>query len=159
MSEKWVTRIKVLLFSAVFASIGNWINTRKAEVPVNPLMALPGLLGMLFCIVAGCLAQELIEKSGKIHLPTILYISMVTIVLSIPGVPTANFISSSFGKVGLLPLCTPILGYAGLSIAKDLDEFRKQGIGIVVTALCTFAGTFLGSAIIAQLILKFTGVI
>ncbi|MDD6186478.1 MAG: hypothetical protein PUB11_00285 [Oscillospiraceae bacterium] len=160
MSEKWIVRIKVLLLSAVFSSIGNWINTRKADVPVNPLMAAPGLIAMFLCIVAGCLIQDFIEgKFKKFHLPTILYISMITIILSIPGVPTADFIASSFAKIGLLPLCTPILGYAGLSIAKDLDDFKKQGFAIVVVALCTFAGTFLGSAIIAQIVLKMTGVI
>ena len=58
MSEKWIVRIKVLLLSAVFSSIGNWINTRKADVPVNPLMAAPGLIAMFLCIVAGCLIQD-----------------------------------------------------------------------------------------------------
>ena len=45
------------------------------------------------------------------------------------------------------------------SIGKDVDTFKKQGFAIVVVAIFTFAGTFLGSTIIAQIILKMTGVI
>ena len=43
---------------------------------------------------------------------------------------------------------------SGLTLA-----FKKQGFAIVIVAIFTFAGTFLGSTIIAQIILKMTGVI
>jgi hypothetical protein len=159
MSETWVTRIKVLLFSGIFSSIGNWMATIKSGNPVTPFEALPGLALMFVIICVGCLLQDLIEKSGKFHLPTILYISMISIILSLPACPISGFMVSSFNKIGLLPICTPILAYAGISIGKDLNDFAKQGVAIVVVALCTFAGTFLGSAIIAQIMLKITGVI
>ena len=45
------------------------------------------------------------------------------------------------------------------SIGKDVDTFKEQGLAIVIVAIFTFAGTFLGSTIIAQIILKMTGVI
>lgn len=159
MSEVWQTRIKVLFFSGIFASIGNWIATIKSGSPVTPFEALPGLALMFVIICVGCLLQELVEKGGKFHLPTILYISAISILLSLPACPLSPFMVSSFGKIGLLPICTPILAYAGISIGKDLNDFAKQGVAIVVVALCTFAGTFLGSAIIAQIMLKLTHVI
>ena len=59
----------------------------------------------------------------------------------------------------MLPLCTPILAYAGISAGKDLDTFKEQGIAIVCTAILAFIGTYIGSAIIAQIILKLTNVI
>ena len=37
--------------------------------------------------------------------------------------------------MNLMSLCTPILAYAGISIGKDLDEFKKQGLGIMCTAI------------------------
>ena len=40
-----------------------------------------------------------------------------------------------------------------------MDTFKEQGLAIVIVAIFTFAGTFLGSTIIAQIILKMTGVI
>ena len=41
MSETWITRIKVLFLSAVFASIGNYISSSKTGRPVTPLEAAP----------------------------------------------------------------------------------------------------------------------
>ena len=72
-----------------------------------------------------------------------------------------EFISrqTEFAKIGLLPLCTPILAYAGISAGKDLDTFKKQGFAIVCTALIAFIGTYIGSAIIAQIVLRLSGVI
>lgn len=160
MSNEWITRIKVLAISAFFASIANAINTAKSGAMVSPLAAAPGLLLMFAMVIISCLIQQVLEKALKFHLPTIIYITMVSVIASIPGVsPIANLVITEFGKIGLLPLCTPILAYAGVSMGKDWPEFKRQGLAIVCVALCTFAGTYLGSAIIAQLVLKMTGVI
>ena len=161
MSNTWVTRIKVLLVSAVFVTISNMICTwRSGGTVVMPWESVPALAIMFVVIVVGCLLQELVQKYLKLSAPSILFISAVMILCSIPGFsPIAGLVQTTFAKLSLLPLCTPILAYAGISIGKDLDNFKKQGIGIVCTALCTFLGTFIGSALIAQIILSVTGVI
>ena len=108
----------------------------------------------------GCIIYELINKVSPKTLQAIAYISFIAILITIPGVsPIADYAIEQIGKIGLLPLCTPIRAYAGISIGKDVDTFKKQGFAIVVVAIFTFAGTFLGSTIIAQIILKMTGVI
>ena len=56
-----------------------------------------------------------------------------------------------------MALCTPILAYAGIAIGKDLDDFKKQGVSIVIVSILTFIGTFVGSAVIAEVVLKVTG--
>jgi len=61
-------------------------------------------------------------------------------------------------KISLLPLCTPILAYAGISTGKDMVEFKKQGIRIIIVTLLTFIGTYVSSAIIANIILKIQGI-
>lgn len=160
MSKTWITRIKVLVISALFTSVANAISTRKSGAMVSPLESLPGLAIMFAMVIVGCLLQEFAEKVFRFHLPTIIYISLISVLASIPGFsPIAELVITSFDKVGLLPLCTPILAYAGLSIGKDLNGFKKQGLAIIVVALCTFAGTYLGSAVIAQIVLKATGAI
>lgn len=159
MKKEWIVRIKVLIISAVFVSIANFISTWKAGSVVYPWQAVPGLMLMFVMIILGCLLQDLF-KYFKIQLPSILFISLITILASIPGFsPIAELVRVEFGKIGLLPLCTPILAYAGISIGKDLDAFKKQGIAIVCVALCTFLGTYVGSVLIAQIMLKVTGVI
>lgn len=39
------------------------------------------------------------------------------------------------------------------------DTFKKQGLAIVVVAIITFFGTYVGSALIAEIILRLTHVI
>ena len=142
--QEWAVRIKVLVITAVIASIGNMLSTWHAGAPVMPWETIPALASM-FVIVS---------------LPKILYISLFTMLLSIPGFsPIAEWMQVNYAKIGVLPLCTPILAYAGISIGKDMDSFKKQGLGIVLTSLMAFAGTYIGSAIIAEVLLKLTHVI
>ncbi len=158
--ETWVTRIKVLFISGVFASIGNWIATVRAGKPVMPHEAIPGLLMMFGVIIVGCLIDDAARKFLNLKLPNIIYISFIAIVLSIPGFsPVAETIITNFGKIGLLALCTPILAYAGIAIGKDLEDFKKQGLAIMCTPCLTFVGTYIGSAVIAQVVLKLTNAI
>ena len=160
MAETWITRIKVLFLSAVFASIGNYISSSKANAPVTPLEAAPGLIMMFLVVIAGCIADDLARSTIKVKLPTIIYISLFSILLSIPGFsPIAEYYVAEVNKMNLLSLCTPILAYAGISIGKDLDDFMKQGIGIVVTACVSFFAVFFGSVIFAQAILMMSGTI
>lgn len=158
--DVWFTRVKVLLISGVFASIANWINTLKSGKPILPWEIAPALITMFCIICVACFLDELVRTYTPVKLPNIIYISLLTLILSIPGVsPIADFMMVEFGKIGLLPLCTPILAYAGIAIGKDLDDFKKQGLAIMCVACLTFIGTFFGSALIAHLILKFQGVI
>lgn len=157
--QVWSKRVKCLLLVAIFASVGNYISTLKAGDPVTPLEAVPGMLLLLACTLVGCLIYELVNLVSPKNLPAIAYISLIAIILTIPGVPFAEFSSEAMGKIGLLPLCTPILAYAGISLGKDMDTFKEQGVAIVCVSLFAFVGTFIGSAIIAEVILRLTGVI
>jgi Ca2+/H+ antiporter len=65
--------------------------------------------------------------------------------------------SAAIAKVNFMSLTTPILAYAGISIGKDLDMFKKAGWRLVIVACVVFTGTFLGSAVIAQALLKLMG--
>lgn len=157
--QEWAVRIKVLVITAVIASIGDMLSTWHAGAPVMPWETIPALASMFVIVILGCLADELMRKI-HISLPKILYISLFTMLLSIPGFsPIAEWMQVNYAKIGVLPLCTPILAYAGISIGKDMDSFKKQGLGIVLTSLMAFAGTYIGSAIIAEVLLKLTHVI
>ena len=153
----WATRIKVLLISGVLASIANMIYDWRmgAEHIHMPWEVFPALLYMFIIIILSCLAKVLPFK-----VPVILYVALITTLLSFPFAGWfATTMATEFAKIGLLPLCTPILAYAGISAGKDLDTFKEQGFAIVCTALLAFIGTYIGSAIIAQIILRMTGVI
>ena len=156
----WADRIKVCLVTIVLASIANTIYSWRthAATVYMPWEVLPGLLYMFAIVIVSCAIHDLLEKAfPKLQIPVILYIALFTTILSFDFCgPLATVMATEFGKIGLLPLCTPILAYAGISIGKDLDTFKKQGLAIVCTALVTFIGTWIGSALIADIILKLT---
>ncbi len=156
----WATRLKCLVLSSAFALVCNWISTTKSGAPVGIVEGFPGIALILIITLAGCAITDVIDKVlGEKNLPAIAYISLVAIIATIPGVPGAEFAFDSMNKIGLLPLCTPILAYAGISLGKDIDTFKTQGVAIVCVALLTFTGTYVGSAVIADIVLKITGVV
>jgi hypothetical protein len=58
------------------------------------------------------------------------------------------------GSVNFLAIVTPVLAYAGLALTKrELAMFRQAGWKLVIIALMVFTGTFVSSAIIADLLL------
>lgn len=147
---KFSQAFRIFVISGILALIGNFIGFK-----INPIDALPGMVILLILVVAG----YAVSRVSPIKLPSIAYISALAIIVSIPGVPGADLVVKYVNNVQFLALCTPILSYAGISIGKDMDSFKKQGAKIVVVTLLALTGTYVGSAIIAHLVLKLTGAI
>lgn len=123
----------------------NWVSTKT-----NPLDATPGMLILFACCTIGMLIKRVIPLA----IPSIAWISLVAIFFALPFMPSADYVIWATDKLGLLPLITPALAYAGLAISKaEVNLFKKSGIKIAIIALLTFTGTYLGSAAIAHLLL------
>ncbi len=137
-----------LMLICILTLIGNWVATK-----VDPVTALPG---MLF-IYAICVVGVLLAKYVPFYVPTIAYIGTISLVLTMPGMPFSKEILAAVGKVNFLALATPIIAFTSLSIAKDLDAFRKQGWRIVVAALITLFAVFFSAVIIAEVCLRIQG--
>ena len=108
---------------------------------------------LLGIVAVGVIIHKLIPWKG---LPAVAYITTLGCIVTIPDLlPGAAFISKAAGKIGFVGLCTPILAYAGLALGKDIDLLKRQGLRIILVGLMVFVGTFLGSAIIAEAVLRF----
>ena len=130
--NKWFVRIKILVISAVYASIGNWIFTTKAGKPVTPGEAAPALVVMVILVIIAMFVQSLFERIPKWpKLPTALYLTLIDTYIGSSISPVQDWIVTNISKVELMALCTPILAYAGIAIGKDLDEFKKQSQAII----------------------------
>jgi hypothetical protein len=127
--------------TGAFALIGNWLAYKNA-----PLDALPGLAIIVAIVSVGYAVYRL---TGS-RIPAVCWVSLFGMIATVPGVPYAGEIAALTGKINFLALTTPMLAFAGLSIAKDLPAFRRLGWPIVVTSLSANAGTFLGATLIAQ---------
>jgi len=135
----------------VFALIGNWINYK---VPATDPAALQGMAIIVGVVAAGYALYRLTARK----LPAVIWVSLVGMVLTYPAMPFAAAVSAMTGKINFLSLATPILAFAGLSLAKDVPAFRRLGWRIVVVSFAANAGTFIGATLIAQFFMHNPGV-
>lgn len=139
---------QVLLISGFLSLIANVVGTKYGFFE-----ALPGMLILIVLAFIGMWMGKVLPG----NIPGAAYIVTIGCILTFPGFPTAAFINEAVKKVGFLQLCTPILAYAGVAICKDLDVFVESSWRIVLISIVVFVGTYIGSAVIAQCILKAIG--
>ncbi|HHW18655.1 MAG TPA: hypothetical protein GXX30_07120 [Firmicutes bacterium] len=131
-------------------AVGNFIGYK---VPIAE--AIPGMLILLVIILAGLLLAKIIP----LKIPGIAWITLVGTLVSAPFFPLSDKVIAYVAKINLLATATPVLAYAGIALGKDLGAFKKIGWRIIVVSFAVFVGTYVGSAIIAHLVLKMQGII
>jgi hypothetical protein len=137
----WSFKLGCLGVTALATLLGNWINYKTALQA-----AVVGMIGIVLVAVV----SELIGRAVPVKIPMVCWVAVVGMLATVPIGPWAAPIAELTGKVNFMALTTPILAFAGLSIAKDIPAFRQLGWRIVVTSLLASSGTFLFAAIIAQ---------
>lgn len=129
------------LASGAFALVADWIARGT-----KPIDSLPGMAIIIGAVLVGALLNR---ATGK-KIPAVCWVSFVAMLLTSPLSPWGAQITALTGKINFLALITPMLTFAGLSIAKDIPAFRRLGWRIVVVSFAANAGTFLGATLIAQ---------
>lgn len=140
----------VLAIVGLIAIIGNWIG-----YSVMPAQAIPGMIVLILISLAGLILGELLP----FKIPAVVYISLIAIIASIPGVPGSDYVVKWTTEVNLLALTTPILAYAGIAIGRSWADFAKLGWRSLIVGTLVLFGTYLGSALIAEVILRMQGII
>jgi hypothetical protein len=133
----------VWMVAGAMALIGNYLGYKT---PVDGSV----LIGLLI-IIAPVVVGYGIYRLTKALVPAVIWVSLIAMALTYPGMPYAAQIAAMTGKINFLALATPMLAFAGLSIAKDLPMFRQLGWRIVVVSLLANGGTFIGASVIAQI--------
>ncbi len=135
----------LLAVICVVLLLSNWVGQG-----VDPINALPAMLILFACCIIGILLKRFIP----VNVPAIAWISIVAILISLPQFPFNAYVLAETEKLGTLQLLTPVLAYAGFAISQmEVELFKKSGFKIAIVAILTFTGTFLGSAVIAQIML------
>lgn len=145
--QEWILLLGIF---GITALIGNW-----AGYDILPLKAVPGMITLILICLAGFVLKELIP----VNFPSIAYISIIGVIVSMPWFPGSEKVVQWTTDVQLLALATPILAYAGIAIGRSWTDFVKLGWKTIVVATLVMLGTFLGSAVIAEIILRFQGII
>ncbi len=145
--ERWVA----LLFAfSVIVAVGNVVGYHTSFID--------SFIGMLIITFITLIGMSL-ERVFPVHIPSIIFISLIGLLVAIPGTPTSEFVSQYVSQVELTTICTAFLGYVGIAIGKDWDEFKRIGWRGVIVALVVITGTYLCSATIANITLFVTGMI
>ncbi|SFF79293.1 hypothetical protein SAMN05216353_10954 [Halobacillus alkaliphilus] len=145
--QEWLL---LLIIFGVTSLLGNWIG-----YDIMPLAAAPGMLVLVLVCLAGFILHRLIP----IEFPSVAYIAIIGVLISMPWMPGSDYIVAWTNEVQLLALTTPILAYAGIAIGRSWTDFVRLGWRTIVVASLVLIGTFLGSALISELILSLQGII
>lgn len=142
--------LKMLLIIGAITLVGNAVG-----YGISPLEAAPGML----LIVAIGLVSLFLGRYLPLELPSFAYAMVIAFLLSLPYSPVQDIVLSLTESVEFLATTTPILAYAGLSIALQVTRMREVSWKLVIIAVFVFFGTFFGSAIISQIVLSIQGII
>lgn len=141
-----LTTCGLLVVVCALGLIANWVATGT-----SPLIALPGMVVLGLCSVVGVL----LTRSMPFYLPSVAWISLVAIIVTIPGVPGAAYVVEQVSKLNFVAMASPILAYGGLALtSNEFKIARSSGWKIVIVAICVMFGTYMGSVVIADLILR-----
>ncbi|AFM21683.1 MAG TPA: hypothetical protein PLR17_06785 [Acetomicrobium flavidum] len=140
--------LAVLIIIGIITLVGNFVG---ANIPM--IDAIPGMIFLIAISILGVIFAKVIP----VRIPAVAYIVTIGCIVTIPGFPGATIFNAWAQKVNFLALTTPILAYAGISIGKDLGVLKKTGWRILIVSFVVFIGTYIGSTIIAQIVLKLIG--
>lgn len=116
------------------------------------------LPGILILIAISCVGV-VISKLLPLKLPIVAYVSIIGLLAASPICPAREFVIEAAGKINFTAPLTMVGAYAGISIGDQVKTFAKQGWKMILIGIFVMTGTFLGSAIIAQVVMQLTGTI
>jgi len=148
---KTLNQLKMMIIVGMMILVG-----QKIGFGFGVAEAIPGVV---LIIIIAMLSLIIKDMTPKLQFPAFAWATMIALVLSMPFMPTAKVFLAYTNKVHFLATTTPILAFAGISVGNKIDELKKISWKIVIVAMTVFIGTFFGSAIIAQFILKLQGII
>ncbi|MBT9775408.1 hypothetical protein GPL15_02655 [Clostridium sp. MCC353] len=122
---------------------------------VGLLESLPGICVLLLI----SLAAVGVSKIVPLKLPIIAYCSIIGLLAACPFSPVKDFVIESAGKINFTAPLTMVGAFAGISISDQIRDFAKQGWKMILIGFLVMTGTFIGSALVSQLVLSLTNAI
>lgn len=150
--SKTLDEIRALLFS------GMVILTLQKFVFKSEMDMLGATVGMLIIIAISVLSLKIKERI-PLDIPAFAWASLIALLLSTPFSPVQETFLGYTNQVVTGMISTVILAVAGISIGTRLNDMKKLSWKIFLVSVVVFTGTFFGSAIVSQIILKLQGII
>lgn len=128
--------------------VAAWFSNVVNGAPL--LDALPGMLILYVMVIIGLVMGRLCP----FYLPSVAWVSLISIIATLPVFPGSEWIIAQLAAVNFLAVVTPVLAYAGLALTgREFAMFKQAGWKLVIVSLLVFTGTFIGSAVVAHIML------
>ena len=150
--EKFLEQLKVLLLCGLVVLVAQFINLRGDMNLGN------SIIGMLIIVAVSLLSLK-VKSLIPLKIPAFAWASLFALLLTTPWCPIQQYFLTVTKQISVGVIGTVILAVAGVSIGCKLDDIKKLSWKIVLVAFVVFIGTFFGSALISELILKAQGII
>ena len=148
----FVQQLGLLLIVSVIIILTNVIGYK---MPVKD--SIIGVLLLSAISLIGLTISKFMSRFVK--LPSMMYVSLLGLLLACPVSPVKDIVVGTTTPVAFLAPATALGAFAGVSLGKDLKDFAKMGWKLVLITLFVITGTFIFSALVADIVLKMTGAI
>ena len=148
----FVQQLGLLLMVSVIIILTNVIGYK---MPVKD--SIIGVLLLSAISLVGLTISKFMSRFVK--LPSMMYVSLLGLLLACPVSPVKDIVVETTTPVAFLAPATALGAFAGISLGKDLKDFTKMGWKLVLITLFVITGTFIFSALVADVVLKMTGAI
>ena len=148
----FVQQLGLLLMVSVIIILTNVIGYK---MPVKD--SIIGVLLLSAISLIGLTISKFMSRFVK--LPSMMYVSLLGLLLACPVSPVKDIVLGTTTPVAFLAPATALGVFAGISLGNDLKDFAKMGWKLVLITLFVITGTFIFSALVADIVLKMTGAI
>ena len=138
-----------LVISGFLGMVGNFVGYNH----IMPLESLPGMVILVIIALIGWALSKVVLKS----FPSIVHISIVGMLATLPVHPLSPIIVQYVDKIQLMAVVTPILAYAGLTVGRDWHSFVKIGWKAIIVGIVVIFAAFFWSAVISDVLMVATG--
>ena len=150
--ENTLNQFKVLVLSGVVVLFTQFVNLK------GDLDVITACLGMLAIVLISLISLK-IKEHIPLKIPAFAWASLLSLLLTTPWSPVADLLLRLTKQISAGQIGTVILAVAGVSIGTRLSDIKKLSWKIIIIAIVVFIGTFFGSALVSELILKMQGII
>ena len=151
MNRKSWNQFKLLLLCGFVILISQKVRTGSPIITCIP--------GMVLISVISLISLKIKDLMPNVPIPAFAWASLIATIMSMPMVPGSKMFLDITGQVEFASVGTSILAYAGISVGNKLLQLKKLSWKILIVSIFVFCGTYFGSAMISQFILKAKGLI
>ena len=141
--------ILLLAIFSVITVIGNYMGYKH---PIYDSLVGMGILSLLTFMGVW------LERRLPFDISSIIYISVIGMIIVFPGMPTSEFVSYYVSNVEVMSIVTVFLAYVGIGMGKSWNEFKSLGGRAIIVTILVISSTYFGAAIVAHIVLITTGV-